>query len=106
MLGIPEPRIAQRVRRLRQLDGFGQGLGRGVVEGRLAVGDHRLQPARDVLDGTLPVEIPIPPIAEIQQALFTAAIQVTGAYPDWELKFDDGEDPSGEGEPDFDDIGD
>ena len=32
------------------------------------------------------------------------AIQVSGAYPDWVLKFDDGEDPSGDGEPDFDDI--
>ncbi len=31
-----------------------------------------------VLDDVLPTEIPIPPIAEIQQALFSAAAQVTG----------------------------
>ena len=32
------------------------------------------------------------------------AIRVTGAYPDWVLEFDDGEDPTGPGEPDFNDI--
>lgn len=32
------------------------------------------------------------------------ALQVTGAYPEWTLSFDDGEDPTGPGEPDFDDI--
>ena len=31
-------------------------------------------------------------------------LQVTGSYPNWELKFDDGEDPTGDGEPDFNDI--
>jgi PKD repeat protein len=32
------------------------------------------------------------------------ALQVTGEYPSWTLNFDDGEDPTGPGEPDFDDI--
>jgi PKD repeat protein len=32
------------------------------------------------------------------------ALQVTGAYPQWTLSFDDGEDPTGPGEPDFNDI--
>jgi PKD repeat protein len=32
------------------------------------------------------------------------ALQVTGAYPEWTLSFDDGEDPTGPGEPDFNDI--
>jgi PKD repeat protein len=32
------------------------------------------------------------------------AIRVTGSYPDWVLEFDDGEDPTGPGEPDFNDI--
>jgi PKD repeat protein len=32
------------------------------------------------------------------------AIRVTGTYPDWVLEFDDGEDPTGPGEPDFNDI--
>ena len=32
------------------------------------------------------------------------ALQVTGAYPEWVLHFDDGEDPTGPGEPDFNDI--
>ena len=34
-----------------------------------------------VLDDVLPVEIPLPAIAEIQQALFRAAIEVTGEDP-------------------------
>ena len=53
------------------------------------IGDYVLAHAylRDdhVLDGILPVEIPIPPIAEIQQALYDAAAQVTGEEPQ-ELK--------------------
>jgi AMP nucleosidase len=53
------------------------------------IGDYVLAHAylRDdhVLDGTLPVEIPIPPIAEIQQALYDAAAEVTGEEPQ-ELK--------------------
>ena len=32
------------------------------------------------------------------------AIRVTGAYPEWLLEFDDGEDPTGPGEPDFNDL--
>jgi PKD repeat protein len=32
------------------------------------------------------------------------ALQVTGTYPEWTLSFDDGEDPTGPGEPDFNDI--
>ena len=32
------------------------------------------------------------------------ALRVTGAYPQWTLEFDDGEDPTGPGEPDFNDI--
>jgi PKD repeat protein len=32
------------------------------------------------------------------------ALQVTGTYPNWTLNFDDGEDPTGPGEPDFNDI--
>ena len=31
-------------------------------------------------------------------------LRVTGAYPNWTLEFDDGEDPTGPGEPDFNDI--
>ena len=31
-------------------------------------------------------------------------LRVTGAYPTWTLEFDDGEDPTGPGEPDFNDI--
>jgi PKD repeat protein len=31
-------------------------------------------------------------------------LRVTGAYPEWLLEFDDGEDPTGPGEPDFNDI--
>ncbi len=46
------------------------------------LGDYVLAHAylrRDkVLDGVLPTEVPIPPIAEIQQALFEAAATVTG----------------------------
>jgi AMP nucleosidase len=46
------------------------------------IGDYVLAHAylRDdhVLDAILPVEIPIPPIAEIQQALYDAAAEVTG----------------------------
>jgi AMP nucleosidase len=34
-----------------------------------------------VLDDVLPVEIPLPAIAEIQQALFDAAIEITGEAP-------------------------
>jgi AMP nucleosidase len=34
-----------------------------------------------VLDDVLPIEIPIPPIAEIQQALYDAAAAVTGEEP-------------------------
>jgi AMP nucleosidase len=53
------------------------------------IGDYVLAHAylRDdhVLDDVLPIEIPIPPIAEIQQALFDAAAQVTGEDPQ-ELK--------------------
>ena len=49
------------------------------------IGDYVLAHAylRDdhVLDSTLPVEIPIPPIAEIQQALYDAAADVTGEEP-------------------------
>jgi AMP nucleosidase len=49
------------------------------------IGDYVLAHAylRDdhVLDDVLPVEIPIPPIAGIQQALFEAAVQVTGESP-------------------------
>jgi AMP nucleosidase len=53
------------------------------------IGDYVLAHAylRDdhVLDDVLPIEIPIPPIAEIQQALFDAAAKVTGEEPQ-ELK--------------------
>jgi AMP nucleosidase len=49
------------------------------------IGDYVLAHAymRDdhVLDDVLPIEIPIPPIAEIQQALFDAAEAVTGEEP-------------------------
>jgi AMP nucleosidase len=49
------------------------------------IGDYVLAHAylRDdhVLDEVLPVEIPIPPIAEVQQALFDAALEVTGEEP-------------------------
>ncbi len=31
-------------------------------------------------------------------------LHVTGTYPSWTLEFDDGEDPTGPGEPDFNDI--
>jgi AMP nucleosidase len=50
------------------------------------IGDYVLAHAylRDdhVLDGILPVEIPIPPIAEVQTALFNAAATVTGEDED------------------------
>lgn len=53
------------------------------------IGDYVLAHAylRDdhVLDDVLPIEIPVPPIAEIQQALFDAAAEVTGEAPQ-ELK--------------------
>ncbi len=53
------------------------------------IGDYVLAHAylRDdhVLDDVLPVEIPIPPIAEVQQALFAAAESVSGESGD-ELK--------------------
>jgi AMP nucleosidase len=49
------------------------------------IGDYVLAHAylRDdhVLDDMLPVEVPLPAIAEIQQALFTAAVEVTGEDP-------------------------
>ncbi|HEY0626592.1 MAG TPA: AMP nucleosidase [Allosphingosinicella sp.] len=49
------------------------------------IGDYVLAHAylRDdhVLDDVLPVEIPIPAIAEVQQAMFNAAIEVTGEEP-------------------------
>jgi AMP nucleosidase len=49
------------------------------------LGDYVLAHAylRDdhVLDDVLPVEIPVPPIAEIQQALFAAAVRITGETP-------------------------
>jgi PKD repeat protein len=32
------------------------------------------------------------------------AVHVTGTFPDWTLAFDDGEDPTGPGEPDFNDL--
>jgi AMP nucleosidase len=54
------------------------------------IGDYVLAHAylRDdhVLDDVLPVEIPIPAIAEVQQALFDAAAQVTGEEPRTQLK--------------------
>ena len=50
------------------------------------IGDYVLAHAylRDdhVLDAVLPVEIPVPPIAEVQQALVAAAARVTGDGPD------------------------
>ncbi len=53
------------------------------------IGDYVLAHAylRDdhVMDDVLPTEVPIPAIAEIQQALFDAAIEVTGEEPQ-ELK--------------------
>ncbi len=49
------------------------------------IGDYVLAHAylRDdhVLDDVLPIEIPVPPIAEIQQALYDATVQVTGEDP-------------------------
>jgi len=49
------------------------------------IGDYVLAHAylRDdhVMDDVLPTEVPIPAIAEIQQALFSAAIEVTGEEP-------------------------
>jgi AMP nucleosidase len=51
-----------------------------------AIGDYVLAHAylRDdhVLDGVLPVEIPLPAIAEVQKALFEAALAVTGEDED------------------------
>ena len=53
------------------------------------IGDYVLAHAylRDdhVMDDVLPTEVPIPAIAEIQQALFDAAVEVTGEEPQ-ELK--------------------
>ena len=50
------------------------------------IGDYVLAHAylRDdhVLDAVLPVEIPVPPIAEVQQALVAAALRITGDTPD------------------------
>ncbi|MDQ8757685.1 AMP nucleosidase [Sphingosinicella sp. LHD-64] len=49
------------------------------------IGDYVLAHAylRDdhVMDDVLPVEVPIPAIAEIQQALFNAAVEITGESP-------------------------
>jgi AMP nucleosidase len=49
------------------------------------IGDYVLAHAylRDdhVLDHALPIEIPVPAIAEVQQALFDAAASVTGENP-------------------------
>ena len=49
------------------------------------IGDYVLAHAylRDdhVLDDVLPIEIPVPPIAEIQQALYDATLEVTGENP-------------------------
>jgi AMP nucleosidase len=51
-----------------------------------AIGDYVLAHAylRDdhVLDDILPVEIPLPAIAEVQQALYDAASRITGEEPD------------------------
>ena len=50
-----------------------------------SIGDYVLAHAylRDdhVMDDVLPTEVPIPAIAEVQQALFDAAVQVTGEDP-------------------------
>jgi len=50
-----------------------------------SIGDYVLAHAylRDdhVMDDVLPVEVPLPAIAEVQQALFDAAIEVTGEDP-------------------------
>jgi hypothetical protein len=32
------------------------------------------------------------------------AVSITGTFPTWTLNFDDGEDPTGPGEPDFNDL--
>ncbi len=49
------------------------------------IGDYVLAHAylRDdhIMDDVLPTEVPIPAIAEIQQALFSAAVEVTGEEP-------------------------
>jgi PKD repeat protein len=37
-------------------------------------------------------------------ARIAPALRVTGSYPNWTLEFDDGEDPTGPGEPDFNDL--
>ncbi len=58
----------------------------GGLRPRQAIGDYVLAHAylRDdhLLDDVLPVEIPLPAIAEVQQALFDAAISVTGEDED------------------------
>ena len=50
-----------------------------------SIGDYVLAHAylRDdhVMDDVLPTEVPIPAIAEVQQALFAAAVEVTGEDP-------------------------
>ncbi len=57
----------------------------GGLRASQTIGDYVLAHAylRDdhVLDDVLPVEVPLPAIAEIQQALFTAACEVTGEDP-------------------------
>jgi AMP nucleosidase len=57
----------------------------GGLRSSQSIGDYVLAHAylRDdhVLDDVLPVEIPLPAIAEIQQALFEAALHVTGEEP-------------------------
>ena len=54
----------------------------GGLRASQSIGDYVLAHAylRDdhVMDDVLPVEIPIPPIAEVQQAFHQAAVQVTG----------------------------
>jgi hypothetical protein len=32
------------------------------------------------------------------------AVSISGTYPTWQLNFDDGEDPTGPNEPDFNDL--
>ena len=58
----------------------------GGLRASQTIGDYVLAHAylRDdhVLDDMLPVEIPVPPIAEVQKALFEAAMQVTGEDED------------------------
>jgi AMP nucleosidase len=57
----------------------------GGLRASQSIGDYVLAHAylRDdhVMDDVLPTEVPIPAIAEVQQALFAAAVQVTGEDP-------------------------